>query len=324
MQRRQFLQSLAALAPGAALLPAAAQDAWPARSIRFVCGSSPGALLDVASRLYAERMGNFLKQPLVVENMAGASSLLAARAVARTEPDGYTLLSAANTLATIPHLQHNAGYGMKDFTPVGEMARSPSILVVSSQSSFHSIADLVTAAKKKDAALSFASGGQGTTSHLPSELFCRQAGISLTHVPYKGVAAAVPDLVSNRVAFLMSTATSVSGLIDKGMLRVLAISSDKRSPRFPNVPTFKELGYPDATFEVWVGVFAPANLPKPVRARLGQAMEAARSDPAVAKRLEQMGDAVSALHTPEQFESFVRVEEDKYARLIRDAHIVAE
>lgn len=324
MKRRELLQALAACGPGAALLPAQAQDTFPSKPIRFICGSSPGALLDVASRLYAERMAAALKQPVVVENMAGASSLLAARTLAKAEPDGYTILSAANTLVTIPHLSKNAGYAVKDFTPLGEMARSPSFLVTSSQSEFKSIADIVAAAKKKPGGLAYASGGQGTTSHLPSELFIRQAGLELTHVPYKGVAAAVPDVASNRVAFMMSTATSVAGLVKTGALRMLATSAEKRSSRYPDVPTFRELGYPGASFEIWVGVFAPGRLPKEVRAKLAQALESARNDAALLKKLEDMGETISAVRTPEQFEVFVRSEEEKYAKLIRDANIVAE
>jgi tripartite-type tricarboxylate transporter receptor subunit TctC len=324
MNRRELLQGLAALGSSSAFLPAMAQDSYPARPIRVICGSGPGALADVATRLYAEPMARHLGQPLVVDNIAGASSLIAARAAAKADPDGYTLLTAANTIVTIPHLQAKAGYAMRDFTPIGEMARSPSVMVTSSESQLKSLADLVIEAKKTPGGLNYASGGQGTTSHLPAELFLHQAGVKINHVPYKGVAAGVPDLVANRVAFMLATPTSVAGLVKSGQLRVLAITSEDRSPKYPDVPTFKELGYSGATFEIWIGVLAPARLPEVIRAKLGRAMEAARDDPRVAQRLEDLGESISGVRTPEEFESSLRTEEAKYAKLIKGALIVAE
>jgi tripartite-type tricarboxylate transporter receptor subunit TctC len=180
------------------------------------------------------------------------------------------------------------------------------------------------AAGKRPGALNYASGGQGTTSHLPAEMFVHQAGVKITHVPYKGVAPAVPDVVANRVVFMMATPTSVAGLVQSGQLRVLAITSEVRSPRYPDVPTFKELGYGGVSFEIWVGMLAPAGLPKAVRARLGQAMQAARSEPQLALKLEELGQSISDVRTPDQFDVFLRAEEAKYAKVIRDANIVAE
>jgi tripartite-type tricarboxylate transporter receptor subunit TctC len=324
MKRRNLLQRLATLAPAALAAPVWAQDAFPSRPVRIVCGSTPGALLDVASRLYADRMARHLQQPVVVENVAGASSLIAARTVAKAEPNGYTLLSAANTVATVPHLSKKAGYAMSDFSAIGEMARSPSVMVTSAASPFKTLADLVEAAKRQPGGLSYASGGQGTTSHLPAELFLQQSGLKITHVPYKGVAQAVPDVASDRVAFLMATPTSVAGLVQAGQLRVLAITSDARSPKFPQVPTFKELGYGEASYEVWVGLFAPANLPRAVRARLGEAVEAARNDAVLASKLEEMGQTISGVRTPEQFDAFLRSEDAKVARLVKETGLVAE
>jgi len=324
VNRRELLQGLSALGSGAAFLPARALESYPTKPIRVICGSAAGALLDVATRLYSEPMSRYLGQPLVVDNVAGASSLIAARMAAKAEPDGYTLLTAANTIVTIPHLSPKAGYGMRDFSAIGEMARAPSLMVTSSESKFRTVADLVNEAKKTPGGLDYGSGGQGTTSHLPAELFIREAGVKINHVPFKGVAPAVPDLVANRVAFMMVTPTSVSGLVKSGQLRVLAISSEARSPKFPDVPTFRELGYGGATFEIWVGILAPAHMPEAIRARLGQAMEAARADPRMAQKLEEMGESMSNVRTPEQFESTLRTEETKYAKLIKEAHIVAE
>lgn len=325
VNRRKVLQYLSTLPPlSAAAFTAQAQDPFPARPIRIVSTSAAGALLDVASRLYAEPMSRALKQPAIVENMGGGGGLLAVRHVAKSAADGYTLLAAANTITTIPHLNAAAGYSLKEFTAIGEMARSPSLLVVSGESAFKSLGELVAAAKAKPGNVSYASGGVGTTSHLPVELLARQAGVNFTHVPYKGNAAAVPDVVGNRVGFMMGTPTSLAELMKNGALRALAISSETRSPKFPDVPTFKELGLADATFDIWVGLLAPAAIPAPVRARLAEAMDAARKDPVVMARLDAMGQAISEVRTPAQFDAVLRQEDAKYQKLIKDANIVAQ
>lgn len=326
MHRRKLLQFLAALTPSTPLLTAKAQEiSFPVKPIRIIVGSGPGALLDAASRIYADRMSTYLKQPVMIENMAGASSILAARTVAKAAPDGYTLLAAANTIVTIPYIDKKAGYSpSRDFVAVGEMARSPSLLVVSSTSPIKSISELVAAAKKNPGETTYASGGQGTTSHLPVELFAKQAGISLIHVPYKGNAAAVPDVVSGRVGFMMGAATSFLELMKSGALRALAISSDARSPTFPDIPTFKEVGYPNATFDIWVGLLAPAALPKEIRTKLGDAMEMARESKGLRQRLQGMGQDISSVRTPDQFEAFMRIEEEKYRKVIIEAKIQAE
>lgn len=324
MKRRQFVQSLSVAGIGFASGALWAQPAYPHKPIRIICGSAPGALLDVATRLYADRMALDLKQPVVVENIAGASSLLAARAAIKAAPDGYTLMTAANTLVTIPHLSKDAGYRAQDFTPIGEMARSPSVMVVSAASPFRSVADVVAAAKKVPGELTYASGGMGTTSHLPAELFALQAGIKLLHIPYKGVAPAATDVVSNRVGFMMATPTSVAGMVKAGQLRMLAITSESRSPKYPDVPSFKELGLASATFEIWVGMVGPANLPEAVRARVGQAMETARADPAIQHKLDEMGQFISPVRTPDAFKAFFLAEDAKYAQLVKAANIRAE
>lgn len=324
MKRRELIQYLASLTPAASLLPAHAQEAFPSRPIRIISTSAPGALLDAACRLYAERMSAHLKQPVVVENVTGAGGLLAVRQVAKAVPDGYTLLGAANTISTVPHLNSKAGYSIKDFSGIGEMARSPSLLVVSATSPFKSLADIVSAARKSPGQVSYASGGIGTTSHIPVEVLAREAGIKLIHVPYKGNAVAVPDVVSNQVGFMMASPTSLVELMKSGRLRGLAIASDSRSTKFPDLPTFKELGYPEVTFEIWVGLMAPASIPKDVRARLGDAIEAARKDATVIARLEALGQEISNVRTPEQFDAVLRQENERYGKLIKQAGIVVE
>jgi tripartite-type tricarboxylate transporter receptor subunit TctC len=218
----------------------------------------------------------------------------------------------------------NAGYGVKDFTAVGELARAPGILVVGAASPFTTLRDLVAAAKAKPGEISFGSSGVGSTNHLPVELFARQAGVTFTHVPYKGISLAMPDVAASRVSFMMATATSISSLIAKGTLRPLAISSETRTPAFPTVPTFRELGYGDATSSVWIGLLGPAGMPPAVLAQLAQAVESARRDENLLKRLEAAGQSVSDVRTPEQFATELRREEERVRRIVREKNLSLE
>jgi tripartite-type tricarboxylate transporter receptor subunit TctC len=325
MKRREFISRTAVLSAGLPLLAAAAEDApFPTKPIRILVGTAPGALADQCARLFGERMSALLKQPVLVDNVTGAATLLASRQTAKANPDGYTLHVNANTLVTVPLVNPKAGYSMKEFTGIGELARSPSLLVVPTGSPYRTLADLVAAAKANPAGVSYASGGVGTTSHLPVELFAKHAGIKLTHLPYKGVAAAIPDVVGGRVNFMMATSTSTGELLKSGALRALAITSEARSSKFPGVPTFKESGYPDASFVIWIGMVAPAGIPSLVRAKLAQALQAARTDPQVVARLEAAGQEVSELKTPGQFDAVLRQEEARFGKLIKEANITAE
>lgn len=324
MNRRKLLRCLAATAPAFHLLGAQALDTFPSKPIRIIAGSGAGTSLDLAARLYADKMSAYLKQPIVVENVAGASSLLAVRQLLKAPPDGYTLLVVANTLVTVPHLNPKAGYATKDFTAIGEMNRSPAVLVTGGSSPYKSLSDLVAAARRNPGQIPFGSSGVGTTTHLPVEMLAQQARVTFSHVPYKGIAAAVPDVVAGRVAFLIAAGPAVVELIKTGGLRALAISSEKRSAAFPDLPTLKELGYPGATFEIWLGAVGPAGMPRGVRDRLGDAMEAARSNPDLVARFAALGQEISAVRTPDQFEATMRADEERLAKLIKQANIVAD
>ncbi|MDF3839920.1 tripartite tricarboxylate transporter substrate binding protein [Cupriavidus basilensis] len=306
-------------------MPVLAQDpAFPSRQIRIVVGTVAGTLVDQSARYYAEKMSVFLKQPVVVENVSGASSLLAIRQVMKAPADGYTLLAAANTLVTVPHVNPRAGYAVSDFTAIGEMVRSPSLLVTRGAGPYRTLAELIAAARKSPGQVSYGSAGIGATNHLPVELLARQAGVSFTHVPYKGIGAALPDAVAGRLSFVMGAATSMAELLKSGTLRPLAISLNRRSPKFPDVPTFRELGYPDVTFEVWVGVVGPAGIPAAAKSRLAEAMAFARADHDIIRRLDAVGQEISPVRTPEQFAGVLRTDEDKFRKLIRDANIIAD
>lgn len=324
MKRRTFIQAPTALAASTALLgraALAAEPAFPTKPVRFIIPSAAGGMSDVVARVYAERMARILKQPVLVENMPGAGTLLAVRTVAKAPPDGHTLVVSANTLVTLPYVDKAANYSPSDFTGVSYLSKSPMALVVSASSRFKSLADLVTEAKKKPGALTFASVGIGTTSHLPVELFARSAGIKLELIPYKGIPLAIPDVVAERVTLMMGTSSSVGELIAAGKMRALAITSENRSPSFPNVPTFAELGHEEATYELIMGLNAPAQTPPAIVKALAEAAEEAKKDPELRKKLESMGQDLPVQRTPEQFNAFLRREEEKMKKLVAEANI---
>ncbi len=324
INRRQLLKSLAATAAGTTLFPAFAQPAFPSRPITIVVSTTTGGLPDHAARLYGERMSAFLKQPVLVENMAGAGGLLAARRIATAPPDGYLLLSVANTVVAQPLINSKAGYTMKSLTPVGELGRTSLMVATAASSPFRTLGELIAAAKAQPAQLSYGSSGNGTTTHLAVEMLASKAGVKFMHVPYKGITAAFPDLVAGRLAFLMAGTTALQELTRSGTLRALAITSNRRSPVYPDVPTMSEQGYPDAAFDICVGAFAPANLPPAVKARLAEAMDFARNDPKLVQALLAAGTEISAARTPDLFSAVVAADDEKLRKVIKDAHIATD
>jgi len=321
VNRRTLMQGASALACLALAGLANAQDNFPSKPVRFVIPSAAGGATDVVARMYAERLSKLLKQPVITDNMPGAGTLLAVRHVNKSAPDGYTLVVSANTVVTMPYVDKGAGYMPSDLTGVAYLSRSPMALVVSASSPYKTLADLVAAARRTPGSLTFGSVGVGTTSHLPVELFARTAGIKLELIPYKGIPLAIPDVVSGRVTLMIGTAPSVGELVKAGKMRALAVTSDARSASFPGVPTFSELGYPDATYELFLGLMAPAATPPAVLKVLADAVEQAKKDPELLNRLQTMGQELPTQSSPEQFNAFLRREEARMKKLVRDANI---
>lgn len=322
MKRRTFLHVPAAFAAGTTLGSAAlAQEPFPSKPVRLVIPSATGGVSDAVARVYGERMAKFLKQPVLIENMPGAGTLLAVRHVGKAAPDGHTLCVSANTIVTLPYVDKSAGYSPSDFAGVSYLSKMPMALVVGVESPYRTLAELIAAAKKAPGTITYASVGVGTTSHLPVELFARSAGLKMQLVPYKGIPLAIPDVVAGRVTFMMGTAPSVGELIKSGKMRALAITSDERSPSFANVPTFAELGHAEATYELFLGLMAPAKTPVAVRKMLSDAAEEARKDPELRKRLEALGQELPTQTTPEQFSAFLKREEEKMKKLVKEANI---
>ncbi|WP_416139221.1 Bug family tripartite tricarboxylate transporter substrate binding protein [Halomonas sp. HK25] len=301
----------------------AGDGTYPERPINLIVPTSAGGMTDGVARLYAEKMSSYLDQPVVVENRPGAASMLGTRYVVNADSDGYTLLVAANTAITMPLLQ-DVGYSVDDLVGVGEFGTAPSLLVVSSSSPYTTLEELVDAAEDDPGGISYATTGPGTTSHLTTEMFATSASVSFHQIPYRGISLAVPDVMTQRVDFMMGPATSTAELIRSGDMRALAITSNERSEDFPEVPTFHELGYPDASYTLFFGLLAPSGIPDAARNTLGEALEVTKNDEGFVARLNRLGLGLSDLRTPDQFSEFLIREGERYLEVIEKANIVIE
>jgi len=308
------------LAGAAALAsPAALGQAWPSRPIRLVLGFPAGGTADVIGRLVGERMGAELGQNVVVENRAGASGNIATEFVARSAPDGYTLvLGTQGTHAANAALFSRLPFDpVADFIPIAPVCAVPNILVVTNGLPVTDVAGFVAYAKANPNRIRFGSSGNGTSIHLAGELFKGLAGVEMEHVPYRGSAPALTDLVAGRIEAMFELVPGVRGQIAAGGVRALAVASRARMPAVPQVPTFGEVGYPGFVTGAWFGVFAPAGTPAPVVARLSQVLTGMTGPGgSIIPRLEEVGaEPMSA--TPEAFKAFVAAETTRWAEVIR-------
>jgi tripartite-type tricarboxylate transporter receptor subunit TctC len=303
----------------------AQSDGYPNKPIRIEVPVGAGGFQDVVTRAFAEKMSTNLGQPIIVENRPSAGSILGTQFTARAAPDGYTLLAISNTFAITPSLVPTAGYdAIKDFTGVGLTVNSPLLVVVSAASDIKSLADLIAQAKQNPGRIAYASGGTGSTSHIPAEMFLGEAGIRMIHVPYKGNAPAMADVITQRVAFIYNPIIASIGSIKSNQLRAIAITSDDRSPMFPDVPTLRESGFPNAGIMLWAGLVAPAGTPEPIIQRLQAALNAAKQDAQLKATMQDGGQEIAPAASPAEFNAFLRDEVAKYARVINERQIKAE
>ncbi|RZL90055.1 MAG: tripartite tricarboxylate transporter substrate binding protein [Variovorax sp.] len=301
-----------------------AADAYPSRPLRFIVNSAPGALLDVTTRVVAQRMSEDLGQPIVVENRPGADGAIGIRAVKAAPADGYTVLATANTLAQLPAVKLDPGYDpVNDFVGIGIMNQAPLIMVGATSLPDQNLASLIARAKSNPDKMQFASGGFGTTTHLAAMMFMHQAGVKILHVPYKGISSAVPDAMAGRVDFLFDGANSAGPNVRDGKLRAFAITSTKRLTNFPDIPTFAEQGLTDYSFYVWLGLAAPKGTPKPVVDRLSRALRAALASEPVRERLRRDGAEPGTL-SPEEFTDFIRRDMQRSVKVAADLGIAKE
>lgn len=288
---------------GALLLlaaPLSMAQAWPGRPIRLVVPFPPGGLIDNMARLVGSRLSQELGQPVVIDNKPGAGGNVGAAEAARATADGYTLLMASPALTISPAVYKNLPYQPSQLAPVALLGRVPNVLLVNPASGIGKVQDLVGRAKAKPGQLNYASNGNGTSLHLSAELFKRRSETFITHVPYRGAAAAITALLSGEVDMMFDNLPSAIGQIQAGKLRALAVTTAQRSTALPDVPTLAEAGMDGFNVSAWFGVAAPAGLPAPVATRLADALQKVVQQPEVAAAMQRQGadptfmDAASA------------------------------
>ena len=303
MPQQPTKRTLMRATAGALLLlaaPLSMAQAWPARPIRLVVPFPPGGLIDNMARLVGNRLAQELGQPVVIDNKPGAGGNVGAAEVARAPADGYTLLMASPALTISPAVYKNLPYQPSQLAPVALLGRVPNVLLVNPASGIGKVQDLVGRAKAKPGQLNYASNGNGTSLHLSAELFKRRSETFITHVPYRGAAAAITALLSGEVDMMFDNLPSAIGQIQAGKLRALAVTTAQRSTALPDVPTLAEAGMEGFNVSAWFGVAAPAGLPAPVATRLADALQKVVQQPEVAAAMQRQGadpafmDAASA------------------------------
>lgn len=297
------------------------QAVYPAKPVTMVVPFAPGGTADNIGRLLANHMSQTLGQAVAVENRAGAGGNIGSAYVAKSAaPDGYTILLATNSLATNVSLMKMSFDPRRDLAAVAGIAGLPNVMIVSKDSPYKSLADVVAAGKAKPQSLSYGSSGPGSGSHLASELFRAASGTPMLHVPYKGSAAVYPDLLSGRISFLFDVFGSAAPMIEGGSVRALAISSRQRLLSFPNIPTVQESGYPGFVILNWIGFFAPVHTPAPVIAKLQAAVERALAQPDVKAALSKIG-AESVPVKSAEFGAYFNADVERWAGLVREGRV---
>ena len=297
-------------------LAAAAQD-YPTRPVALVSPFPPGGSVSLVARIVAEKMGETLGQSIVVENRGGAGGTIGARSVAKSPPDGYTLLLGyTGTLAIGPSMYPNAGFDpRKDFAPVGRIGTAPTLLVVHPSVPVHSVAELIAYAKANPGKLNFGSAGIGTVGHLAGELMATMAGLRLVHVPYKGTGPAITDLLGGHIPMMFTPVPTAHAQAESGLLRALAVTGAERSSLLPNVPTVAESGLPGYEAALRYGLVAPAGTPRATIERLNKELRTALAAEDVRSRLAADGAEVLP-STPEQYAADIDREEATWSKVV--------
>ena len=315
--------ALAALLAFVVLLaprPALAQS-YPAKPIRVLVNSAPGGLTDVVGRLVATRMGIALGQPLVIENRTGAGGLVGAEALVKAEPDGYTIGVVGNAITSAPSLMATAPFNATtDFAPIALLMSSPLVLVTSPGSPYQTLQQYVSDAKSRPGAVSYASGGNATMGHLLAEQLQAFAGMKLIHVPYKGGAPALTDVLAGHVPVFFDTLATSARLVQENKLRALAIASPNRSPVIPAVPTLAESGYPEVQGMGWFAIVGPAGMPRDIVARLNEEANKALNAPEVRERIAAIGGTVEG-GAPAVLSTLIQSEMPRWSKLVRERGI---
>jgi tripartite-type tricarboxylate transporter receptor subunit TctC len=324
-------QCAALILPAACLIQAGlvtqaqAQSSYPTRAIRVIVPLVPGGNLDIVARAVTGTMSEGLGQQIIVENRPGASGLVGTQFVAKSSADGYTLLAIANTFATVPSLVKNPGYdALKDFAGISLTCLVPQVLVVTPTLPALTTRELIALAKARPGQLAYGSSGAGSTGHIAAELLSQQAGIKMLHVPYKGNAATIVDVIAGNVQLMFDQVSTSKAYVDAGRLRAIGVTSLKRSPLYPTVPTIDESGlkgYEDITFN---GLLAPAGTPHNALLKLHAEVARVVRLADLHKRFIERGVELVSSPSPEDFNAYIKAEYTKKAKLARDAGITIE
>ncbi len=317
---KQWIARAALAVPAAFALccgAAAAAQAYPTKPVRIIVPFTPGGAADIMTRALGERLRQQLGQPVLVENKPGAGTVIASDYVAKQAPDGYTLLMAASSLGIAPSVYKNVAYDpVKDFTPITLVASVVHVLEVNAKLPVKNVKELVSYLKTNGKTLSYSSAGTGTSTHLEAELFKTMAGVDLIHIPYKGSAPALTDLVGGNVQVMVDAYASSAPFIKSGNVRALAVTTAKRSATMPDLPTVAESGLPGYEAMPWLGIVAPAGTPPDVVKRVHAATLEALKDPALIEQFHALGLDIIG-NTPAQFAGFIKQDVVKWAKVAK-------
>jgi tripartite-type tricarboxylate transporter receptor subunit TctC len=319
--KRVAIAVVAAAAFGAA---AAQEPSYPLKPVRFVVGQSPGGATDIVARLVASKLPDTLGQNVLVENRTGAAGSIGAASVAKSAPDGYTILVVSSSYAINPSLYANLPFDpQKDLQPVSLLAEAPFILVVHPSLPVKSVKELVALAKAKPGMLTFGSGGTGSSGHLAGALFETAAGVKLTHIPYKGAGQALVDVLAGQITFMFASVLSSTSHVKQQRLRVLGVTHTKRSAALPHVPTLAEAGLPGYSTTTWYGLLAPAGTRQSILDRLSSAANKAVMAPELRDRM--LSDGAEPIgSTPAAFQKHIATEMAKWRKVVKTAGVSAE
>ena len=323
LSRARLLRAIPRALAGVALLLAglsAHAGAWPEKPVRLVVSYPPGGTVDAVARIIAPKLSAKLGQPVVIDNRGGAGGAIGGDLVAKSAPDGYTVMLDASNHAQNPALRKMPFDTLRDLAPVSLLVKVPNVLVVNPSAPMKSVADLIAQAKAKPGGINYASSGNGSAQHLAGELFASMAGVQITHVAYKGGGPALTDVMSGHVPVFFASLASSLPFIQGGKLRALAVTGKMHSPALPQLPTVAEAGLPGYEVYEWNAVFVPAGTPAPVVERLSKEFAATLKDPEVRTRLEALGAEVIG-SSPAELDSFRRAEITKWTRLAKDNKI---
>ncbi|HEY0338598.1 MAG TPA: tripartite tricarboxylate transporter substrate binding protein [Burkholderiales bacterium] len=317
----RLILAVAASAFIAAAAPSSVAQTYPAKAIRLVVPSSPGGSTDIVGRVLAQKLSESLGQQVVIDNRAGAGTMIGNEIVAKSPPDGYTLLMGISTLAIIPAMYATVRYdALKDFAPISHVVTLPNVLLVHPSVPARSVKELIAIGKARGPQLVSGSAGTGTSPHLSLELFKTMAGIDIVHVPYKGSGQAIIGLISGEIALLFPALPTAMPHLKTAKARALAVTTATRSQAMPDLPSISEAGLPGYEATQWFGILAPAGTPRPIIDRVNQDVTAALRSAEVKQHLAAEGAEVVA-STPEQFAEYLRSETTKWAKVIKAAGI---